>query len=33
MAYPEMVAYEMNDIMMDLVDFSAKYLVIGGRLV
>lgn len=33
MAYPEMVAYEMNDIMSDLVDFSAKYLVVGGRLV
>ena len=33
MVYPEMVAYEMNDILQDLVDFSAKYLVVGGRLV
>jgi hypothetical protein len=33
MAYPEMMAYEMNDIIRDLVVFAAKYLVIGGRLV
>lgn len=33
MAYPEMMAYEMNDIISDLVEFSAQYLVIGGRLV
>ncbi|KAI9017523.1 S-adenosyl-L-methionine-dependent methyltransferase [Gaertneriomyces semiglobifer] len=31
--YPQTVPYEMEQIMIDLVDFAARYLTVGGRLV
>ena len=31
--YPNMVAYELSNILSDLVYFASEYLVLGGRLV
>lgn len=33
MKYPETEVYDMENILIDLVEFSAKLLVVGGRLV
>jgi len=31
--YPLTVPYEMEQVLIDLIEFASKYLVIGGRLV